>query len=236
MYNDLFHRALTLKECLGLDAPDRKYYAIPSKAVGYGNNSTAQNIFRITFSQALSTAPKYEAWDNSSTFPARDASGSTIIKEIFTGNATNSSKPFLCLVATTSAAPSSNWKPASATGGSANPNRLKGTTNFVTDPTTPGAAGTIRFNMVAEVPFDATVPSTSSCNYLLQIRYNYTGTAPTLTYDYNDGGSEGTPTWTTWTPGTHGMKHASAGVTSGAIKLTLPESSTVDSAEGWITT
>lgn len=210
--------------------------AIPSKAVGYGNNSTAQNVFRIQFTQALSTAPKYEAWDNSSTFPARDASGSTTAKEIFAGTTGNSNKPYLSLVATTSAAPSSAWKPSSATSGSANPNRLKGTTNYVTDPTTPAANDYIRFNMVAEVPYDAAVPSTSSCNYLLQIRYNYTGTAPTLNYYYNDGGSEGTPTWTTWTPGTHGMKHTSAGVSSPNLKLTLPESSTVDSAEGWITT
>jgi hypothetical protein len=112
---------------------------------------------------------------------------------------------------------------------------LKGTTNYVTDPTTPAANDYIRFNMVAEVPYDAAVPSTSSCNYLLQIRYNYTGTAPTLNYYYNEG-SEGTPTWTTWTPGTHGMKHTSAGVSAGSLKLTLPETSTVDSAEGWITT
>lgn len=209
--------------------------AIPSKATGYGNDSTAQNVFKIAFSQALSTAPRYEAWDNSETFPARDASGSTVAKEIFTGTAGNSNKPYLALKATTSSGGSSDWLPASATAGSANPNRLKGTTNYVTDPTTPGASGEIKFNMVAEVPSDAAVPSTSSCNYLLQIRYNYTGSAPTLTYSYNEG-TEGTPSWTTWTPGTHGMKHTSAGVSSPNLKLTLPESGVVESAEGWITT
>lgn len=213
--------------------------AIPSKTTGYGNNSTAQNVFKITFSQALSTAPKYEAWDNGSTFPAKDASGATTAHEIFTGTTGNSSKPFLSLVATTSAAPTSAWKPTSATAGSANPNRLKGTTNYVTDPTTPSASGSILYNTVAELPSDATTPSTTSCAYILQIRYTYTGSAPTLTYAFNDnsaGGTEATPVWTTFTPGTHGVKHCSAGVTSSTLKLTLPTSGTIDSAEGWVTT
>lgn len=206
--------------------------AIPNKATGYGNNSTAQNVFKITFSEALSAAPKYEAWDNSQTFPAKDASGSTTAKTIFVGTAGNSNKPMLCLVDTYSA-PSSDWKPASATAGSANPNRLKGTTNYVTAGNTPGAGGAITFNMVLEMPYDVTTSDTFE--HILQIRYSYTGSAPTLTWSFNEG-SEGTPTWTTMTPGTHGIRHCKSGAGAGNYYATVPESGTQDTEEGWVTT
>jgi hypothetical protein len=208
--------------------------AIPNKATGYGNNSTAQNVFRITFSQALSSAPKYEAYDGGS-FPAVGAAV-TVANKILAGTAGNGSKPMLSLVDTSNAAPSSAWKPASATAGSANPNRLKGQTNFVTSPATPGAGGTIRFNMVAEVPSDGAPTPTSDWAYDLLIRYTYTGAAPSLTWAFNEG-SEGSPTWTNWTPGTHGMRHTRAGISAGGPYLAnIPASATEDTAEGWITT
>lgn len=205
--------------------------AIPNKATGYGNNSTAQNVFRITFSQALSSAPKYEAYDGGS-FPAV-GSATTTSNTVFAGTAGNSNKPMLSLVATTNAAPSSNWKPASATGGSANPNRMKGQTNFVTDPSTPGAGGVIRWNEVLEVPSDATTSSTMAVDLL--IRYTYTGSAPSLTWAFNEG-SEGSPTWTNLTPGTHGLRHCRTGTAGGGPYLAnIPASSTEDTTEGWVT-
>ncbi len=210
---------------------------IPSKVVGGGNNSTAANVFRITWSQALSVAPKYEMWDNSSTFPAVDAAGATVVKEAFVGTAGNSSKPEYALYCTSSAGPGgANWMPASATAGSANPNRMKGSTNYVTDPTTPGAGGYTKFNIAAEFASDAAVPSSSSQNILLQVVYQYTGSAPTLTYAYNDGGSEGTPSWTTLTPGTHGIRPVNTGTSSGTYKFTLPASSVATTDELWVTT
>lgn len=212
--------------------------SIPLKVTGAGNNSTAQNVYKVSFSDALSSAPKYEAWDNSSTFPAVDSSGSTVAKEIFTGTTGNSNKPMLSLVATTSSAPTSAWKPASATAGSANPNRMKGDTNYVTDPTTPGAGAAILFNMCLEVPSDATVPSSSSMNALLEIVYTYTGSAPTVSWYANEG-TEATPTWTQLTPGTHGMRfcNSTASTSDTATwKLTLPASGTVDDGSQLVTT
>ena len=210
--------------------------SIPNKATGAGNNDAA-NVFQITFDQALSTAPKYEAWDNSQTFPAKDSEGTTTAKEIFTGT-DGFALPMLYLVDTNAGAtkPGSDWKPASATAGSANPNRLKGTTNYVTATNTPDEDETITFNIGVAVPYNASVPSDSSCNFLLQIRYTYTGTAPSLTYAFNDGGTETTPTWTTLTPGTNGMRFCNAGTSGGGpYKLTLPASGTVDAAEVWVT-
>jgi hypothetical protein len=333
--------------------------SIPNKAIGGGNTSTASNIFRTVFSQSLSAAPTYQMWDNSSTFPAVDASGATVTKEAFTGTAGNSSKPMYALVDTTAAAPASSWLPAAATGGSANPNRMKGSTNYVTAGATPtlfavpgvataataagtnlgvgtylykitfvsgttglplgetsggtefsittttsntnvsltgiplgptgtikrgiyrtqvgGATGTeklvafiadnttttytdsstdatvnanavipttnttcaIRFNLSAEFPSDAAVPSTSSQNILLQIGYQYTGSAPTLSYAYNDAGSDSAPIWTAFTPGTNGIRLVNSGTVAGTYKYTLPSSGvqTVGNTTGelWVT-
>jgi hypothetical protein len=210
--------------------------AIPYNAAGYGNGSTAQNVFRVTFSTALSSAPDWEAYDGGS-FPAT-GSGTTTANTIFAGTAGNGNIPMLSLVATTSSAPTSSWKPGSATAGSANPNRMKGLTNYVTDPTTPGASGVIRFNLVLELPSDATTSSTMAHDLL--VRYTYTGSAPTLTWAGNDfgaGGSEGSPVWTNFVPGTNGIRHTRAGTVSGGpYLLNIPASSTVDSAMGWVTT
>ena len=210
--------------------------AVPYKLTGAGNNN-AQYVFKVTFSTALSTAPKIEGWDNSSTFPAKDSAGTTVAKEIFTGTAGNSLLAMLYAVSTTSGTPGSNWKPAAATGGSTNPNRLEGTTSYVTDTTTPGAGSSIYFNLGIEVPYDATVPSTTSMAHIIQVRYTYTGSAPSVTF-YGNEGTEGTPTWTQFTPGTHGVRYCNASTSwaAGPYKLTLPESSTVDASELGITT
>lgn len=206
--------------------------AIPNKATGYGNNSTARNVFRITWSQALSSAPKFEAWDNDQTFPTTDTV-TTTDNVVLAGTANNSNKSMVCLVDTSSGAPSSNWKPASATGGSANPNRLKGTTSYVTSTATPSGGGTTTWNEVLEIPYDAT--TASPMGFDLRVVYTYTGTAPTLTWAFNEG-TEGTPSWTTLTPGTHGIRHCRTGTVAGGPYIAnIPASSTEDTTEGWVT-
>lgn len=199
-------------------------------------NQDARYVFRVTFSEALTSAPSVEAWDNAETFPVRTASGTTVAKEVFTGTAGNGSIPMLYAVATTSASPGDNWKPAAATAGSANPNRLMGSTSYVTDPTTPDADESIYFNLGIEVPSDASVPSTTSLAHVIQVRYRYSGTTPVPTFSANEG-TEATPSWTNITPGTHGVRYCNAGTTwsTGPYKLTLPEDGTVDASELGIT-
>ena len=209
--------------------------AIPNKAVGYGNNSTARNVFRVTFSTALSSAVKYETYDGG-TFPAV-GSATTTTNTIFAGTAGNSNKAMIGLVDTTNAAPASAWFPASATGGTANPNRMKGQTSYVTQAgANVGAGGTITWNECIEIPSDVTPSSTMA--YDLLLRYTYTGGAPSLTWAFNDAvsGTEGAPTWTTLTPGTHGLRHCNAGtVTTGPYLLDIPPSGVVISSEGLVT-
>jgi hypothetical protein len=207
--------------------------AIPAKSTGYGNNSVARNVFKLTFSTDLSSAPIYEAY-NGGTFPAVGSTTNTT-NTVFAGTAGNSNKPMLSLIDTSSGAPTSNWKPASVSVGSANPNRMLGTTNYVTATATPtgGPGGAITWNEVLEVPSDATTSSTMAHDLL--IRYTYTGAAPTLTWAFNEG-TEGAPTWTTLTPGTHGLRHCRTGTVGGGPYLAnIPATSTEDTVEGWIT-
>lgn len=201
------------------------------KVANAGNTNTARNVFRVTFSQALSAVPTLEGWD--------DSTFSTTTREIFAGTTGNSSKPMLSAVATTEAAPSSAWKPASVTVGGAMANRLKGSTNYVTlSSAAPGAAGTVRFNLCLEIPSDASVPSTTSLTHVLAIRYQYTGSAPTLTWEFNDvaTGTEGTPVWASFTSGASGatIKYGDTSVTSANVYITRPATGTVDSGSAWV--
>lgn len=207
--------------------------AIPNKTTGYGNNSTARNVFQCVFSTALSMPVIYEAYDGGS-YPAV-GSATTILNKVLAGTTGNGSLSMLCLVDTTNAAPTSAWKPASATAGSANPNRMKGQTSYVTQAgSNVGAGGTITWNEMIEEPSDVT--ASDAMTYDLLLRYTYTGAAPTLTWSFNEG-SEGSPSWTTITPGTNGLRHCQLGTVSGGPYILMPPvSGTVDSAEGWITT
>jgi hypothetical protein len=210
--------------------------AIPFKITGAGNQD-AQYVFRVTFTEDLTLAPTIEAWDNAETFPTRTTTGTTVAKEVFTGTTGNGNIPMLYAVATTSVTPGDDWKPSAATAGSANPNRLMGTTSYVTDPTVPDADDNIYFNLGIEVPYDATVPSTTMLAHIIQVRYRYSGPEPIVTFAANEG-TEDSPTWTTITPGTNGVRYCNAGTDwdSGPYKLTLPESGTIDAPELGITT
>jgi len=210
--------------------------AVPCKATGYGNNSVARNVFgfKIGASDALSSLIKYECYDNDQTFPAVDTVMTTS-NDIFVGTSGNSNKSMICLVDTSNAAPTSAWKPASATAGEANPNRMKGQTNYVEqDGSVLSNDGRATFNMVIEIPSDAT--TAMAMGFDLLVRYTYTqSSAPTVSFQINEG-TEGTPTWTTLTPGTHGIKHCRSGSSSSDCYANIPESSTEDTAEAWALT
>ncbi len=208
--------------------------SIPSKVTGGGNNSTARNVLRLSFSEALSAQPEYHMWDNGSTYPAVDAVGATTVKEAFVGTDGNGDRPEYALVDTSSAAPVADWLPDEATPGAANPNRMKGDSSYVVSPITPTAGQAIRFNITGEFASDSSVPSTSQQNILLEIDYQYTGPAPTLAYAYNDG-SEGSPNWVAFTPGSHGIRLVNTGISGAPYKLTLPLSGKVVAEELWVT-
>jgi hypothetical protein len=205
---------------------------IPSAVANAGNNSSAQNVYRIVFSQNLATVPTLESWD--------DGTFSTTNRQQFTGTAGNGLIPMLSAIATTDTAPVSNWKPTSAVAGGAVANRMLGSTNFVNlSVGVPVAGGAVRFNLDFECPFDATVPSINTFG-VLACRFAFSGATPTLTWQYNDtgsGGTEGSPSWTTITPGSAGnyIRPADSSASVGNVVLTLPSSGVLDSGSQWVT-
>jgi hypothetical protein len=237
--------------------------SIPSKAIGYGNNSPARNVFAATFSQPLSAAPTLEAYDGS-IFPLV-GSGTTNVGKVLVGTTGNGNRPMVSVVDTSATAPASGWKPTNATAGAANPNRLSGRSSYVQSGMTAGGAfgvgcygtgfsaatgalgngsgavgnpdnptGCMRWNEMLEMSSD--VQTSDNMTYDLMIRYQYTGPAPTVSWYYNDGGTELSPVWTKLTPGINGLRHCNSGTVAPLYKLDIPPTGTVDSQEGWITT
>jgi len=208
--------------------------AIPSAVVNAGNGHQQQNIFRITFSQALSSIPTLEAWD--------DSTFSTTLKEMFTGTAGNGNVPYVSGLATTDTAPGGpSWEPASPVAGGAVANRLQGTTSYVNlAAEIPTAGFSVRFNLNWQVGYDATVPATTTQNGVLACRYAYSGTAPSLTWAYNDsgaGGTEAAPQWTTITPGSAGnyIRPMDSSSNSSSPVWTRPTSGVADAPTIWVT-
>jgi hypothetical protein len=205
--------------------------SIPGRVNGAGNGSDNQNVIKVTFSQNTSNVPTLEAWD--------DENFNTVANEIFTGTTGNSNKPMLSAVATMESAPIEAWKPVSVTAGGSTINRMKGNTNYVNllSAALTGAPEDVMFNLCWEVPYDASVPA--DMDFVLIVRYNYSGSAPILSWYFNDydaGGIELVPVWTAMTSGLTGsvMRPADAGCSSANIVLHKPVSSTIDNPELWI--
>jgi len=205
---------------------------IPNMVTGYSIISQV-NVFRLTFSEALSAQPRWEAYDNAQSFPLRDEPGSTVAKKIFIGTTANGSRPMLMLAAQTSGAQTA-WPPNPLSGPDHYVNRLKGTDYYVTDPTTPTAGGSILFNMTAEIPNDLEPSDNSEMNHVLQCRYFYTTATPTLTWSYNEG-SEATPTWISMLPGTNGIRHCSTGAVATEYYAEIPYTGVQNTNVGWVT-
>ena len=204
--------------------------AIPGPIKGAGNNSTAQNVIKVTFSEATADAPKLKAWD--------DFSVNSVTHEIFTGTTGNGNKPMLSAVATTNGAPASAWKPSAATSGGATINRLKGDDSYVNlDTGAVAKDGNVRFNLCLELPYDASVPG--DLDWVLTLEYTYSGPAPLLTWEFNDedgGGTEATPVWTQLDAGASGdcLRPADANCAASNIVLHKPPSGTLDNPALWV--
>lgn len=219
--------------------------ANPGRVKNYGNlaaSSGAKNVFRVIFNQALSTAAKYEAWDNAQAFPAVDTAGSTVSGYLFIGTAGNGNLPCLSLADCTSSILAYPWDTTisgAVTAGAANPNRLFGTSSYVqTSGGITAQSGFLNWNVVANVPYD--FEPAYDMDHLLQIRYTYTGTAPALEWQFNDcsgatGGTEATPSWTIMSAACTGVRHGRTGAATPNWYANIPASGVEQTTEGWIT-
>jgi len=169
---------------------------IPFKPVGIGQVA-AKNVFRATFSQALSTIPKLKCWD--------DYNLNTVANDIFVGTAINGSLPLIAGIGLTTA-PSANWWPASM---SANAlvnvaTRLKGNNGYCQlAGSAPGAEDEVFFNIDYKIPSDL-APS-ATMGHALTIEIQYTGSTPLVRW-YANQGAEGSPDWVELLPRAQGYQ------------------------------
>ena len=207
--------------------------AIPFKPVGIGQVA-AKNVFRVTFSTALSTIPELHAWD--------DFNLNTIANKVFTGTTVNTDLPMIGAIGVDTAPPAA-WWPAGLTVGAAvnNASRLKGNAGYCKlSATAPGAGGNIFFNFDYRFPSDV-LPS-DSMSFVFNILFTFTGATPTVTVAGNDGGTEGVPIWTALTTqpgGTNGsanvLRPSDSGGDGVGDTVTIPSSGQAHPPEIFIT-
>lgn len=219
--------------------------AISTKVEGAGNNSTAQNVFRVTFSEDLSAAPALKYFD--------DSSATTVLGRPFIGTAGNGGKPIVAAVATTDAAPVADWKPVTATAGGATANLLKGNTSYVDlSSAAPLSGESVMFNLCWSIPSDLPIapplpPSDpaytiNSLYATLSLDIAYSGSVPVLTWEINDfsgGGTEETPSWTTMVSGFSNNDQilpANTGSTPANVTMNKPPTGVIDIGEVWVVT
>lgn len=196
-----------------------------------GTLNTNQNVLKITFSEATSTAPILTAWD--------DSNLNSVTNEILAGTSGTSNTSWLKAVETTSGAPGSSWTSSTVSlddnsNPAGGPNALKGNDRFVPCASTASAGSSKLFNIVCYVPSDAN-SGTSGHTFVLSIRYSYTGTEPTITF-YANTGSEASPTWTEISSGDT-IYFAGPDTTSTSVDpVTAPSSGSKIVEEMWVGT
>jgi hypothetical protein len=209
---------------------------IPFKPTGIGQVA-AKNVFKVSFSQALSTNPKLQAWD--------DEGMDSVAHAVFTGTTESGSKPLIGAIGLTSA-PSAEWFPSSLIAGAAvdAASLLKGTDGFcLLSSTAPGAGGEVFFNLDYKIPHD--ISPGDALGHVVAVEYQYTGAAPTVTWSANKA-TEETPDWEGLTPQAKGsapvpetteIRPCSAGEGAdgtGTYKLSIPGSGQEFADEIWL--
>ncbi len=161
---------------------------IPFIVSGIGQQA-AKEVFKISFTEALSQIPELHAWDNFSL--------NSVANKVFTGTTVNTFLPMIGGIGLT-VAPGASWWPASAVAGATvdTASRLIGNTGYLLLTSAPPAAGDAFFNFDFSFPSDVLPNDTMA--FVLEFRYIFTGATPTITWAANEG-TEGTPIYTALT-------------------------------------
>ena len=208
--------------------------AVPFKPVGIGAVA-AFHVLKINFSQALSAIPELHAWD--------DFNLNAVAGKIFTGTTGNGNKSMIGAIGL-SAAPASGWWPSGEVAGAAVgvASRLKGATGYcLLSAAAPVLGADVFFNFNFSFPSDVTPSDVIAA--VLSVLYKYTGSAPSIVWSGNDGGTEGTPVWTTLTSQPKGtnapatvIRPSDAGGDGTGDVVTIPPTGEAFPAELWCTT
>lgn len=201
---------------------------------GAMGNRNARQVMKILFNKAISSHPRLEAWDNAAQMNLWTAPTS----ELLAGTASTGNKSWLAAADTTSALPSANWYAnADERSKGTSPAKLMGSGAYLLlDGATIGVVSRM-FNLALKVPSDAVQVGTTQHTPIIACRFYYTGSTPTLSWQYN-ASTVATPRWSTFNTGTNGYKLCFTGpdqTTNIADPFTKPTSLT-EVAQYWIKT
>ena len=188
--------------------------------------SVAKRVFKVKFSQPLSSVPNLRCYDNSNTFPATDSSTATTFT-IFKGSSANSNKPMIIFIDTTRSGPAASTWYSSATIGSAKATvRMAGDASYLQfrySSASMVANASLTWNGLVETPCDVNPTMTRLHNVV--VRYTFTSTIPVVQFFANnqhEGGTEAVPVWGTITSDSQGIRFGSASATNSSILANIP--------------
>lgn len=216
--------------------------SFPKKVFG-ALPSTSQNVFKVKFSQPLSSVPSLRAFDNDQTFPDT-GNLTTAAYSIFTAG--SMSRSMLRCVDTTRAGPNSTgwYLSPSATTGAVATVQMKGNTDYLQFRYTAAsmvAGASLLWSGLLLVP-DSVNPTFSRLHDLA-VRYTFTSTIPVVVFYANSetgGGTNATPVWATVGTASgatlSGIRFGSATATNTNILANIPLSGVEVTKTAWIAT
>jgi len=205
--------------------------------------STTKNVFKVKFSQPLSSVPSLRGFDNDQTFP-NTGNLTTAAYSIFTAGSLGKSM-LRCVDTTRAGSNASNWyKSPQATTGAAATVQMKGNTDYLQfrySAASMVANASLTWNSVLLVP--SSVNPTFSRLHSLAVRYTFTSTIPVVVFygnNFSGGGTDAVPVWAT--VGTavgatlSGIRFGSATATNTSILANIPLSGVEVTKTAWIAT
>lgn len=209
--------------------------------------STDNNVYRVKFSQPISSVPELRCYDNANTFPVVGASTATTFT-IFQGSAAMianaNGKGMLIFLDTRRAGPAaSNWYAAPEITGAKATVRMCGDKAYLKFRYSATAASLVAnsyftWNSIMEVPCD--VNPTMSRLHDVVVRYTFTSTIPAVSFHANNlhaGGSNAVPAWGTITPSSQGVRFGAVTATNTSILANIPLAATASlevTRTGWV--
>ena len=200
--------------------------------------SVAQNVFKVRFSQPLSSVPNLRAYDNANVFPATGA-GTATTYTIFQGSAGNSNKSMLYFADTTRGGPAaSTWWVGAVDSGALATIRMLGDVAYLQfrySAASMVANASLNWNALVETPAD--VNPTMSRLHDIVCRYSFTSTIPTVLFFANNehaGGTEAVPVWGTITTDSQGVRFSSAAGTNTSMLANIPLAGVEITKKAWV--
>ncbi|MCK9369435.1 hypothetical protein M0R04_05815 [Candidatus Dojkabacteria bacterium] len=188
--------------------------------------STDKNVFKVKFSERLSSLPQLRAYDNNADYPNSDTTVATTFR-IFQGSAANNNRPMLYFIDTARVGPSSSsWYAEATYAAGVATCMMCGDASYLTPRYSIAsmvANASITWNALLRVPCDVNPTMTKLHNIVC--RYTFTSTIPVVNFYANnkhEGGTNGVPVWGTITDGSVGIRFGSAAATHTSILANIP--------------